>query len=81
MPEDELELGVDELVPPAVPLVEPDGVVAELPEPGVVVVALPVPEAPEASEPDVPADVPPVVPLVPVLPLVAAEPPLVPAAP
>jgi hypothetical protein len=82
---EELELGVEELVPPVVPLVEPvpvaepevepDGLVAELLEPGVVV-ELPVPDAPDASEPEVPADVPPAVPV----PLVAAE-PLVPGAP
>jgi hypothetical protein len=76
---------VEELVPPVVPLVAPDGLVDELLlEPGVVVVALPVPVAPVVSEPDVPADdVPPVLPVVPVepvVPLVAAE-PLVPAAP
>jgi hypothetical protein len=86
VPDEELEPvapGVDELVPPVVPLVEPDGLVVELLEPGVVV-ALPVPDVP-VSEPDVPADdVPPVLPVVPVepvVPLVAAEPPGVPAVP
>jgi hypothetical protein len=86
VPDEELEPvapGVDGLVPPVVPLVEPDGLVVELLEPGDVV-ALPVPDVP-VSEPDVPADdVPPVLPVVPVepvVPLVAAEPPAVPAVP